>query len=69
MKQVVKISLDDVYPSCVSHAAVYRDDTLQSPYLLYRWKDKEEKRYTDCFDSLTEATENALAAAMGHYDK
>lgn len=65
MKQVVKISLDDVKVSGeLSIAAVYRDDKWGDyPYRLCQIVGRK-KIWLDEFDSLTEATNAALEAAI-----
>ena len=68
MKQVVKVSLDDVRAGEMSTFAVYRNDDWEFPYRLCQIVGRK-KIWLDEFDSLTEATEHALAAAMaGYYD-
>ena len=64
MKQVVKVSLDDVKVSGeLSVSAVYRNDDWEFPYRLCQIVGRK-KIWLDEFDSLTEATNAALEAAM-----
>lgn len=70
MRQVVKVSLEDVF-SCgqMSIFAVYRDDKWRYPYRLYDMCSKKKKVWVEEFETLAEATKEAVAAAMrGHYE-